>query len=150
MIGAAKPKTPGFKKIWRWMLRLLIPSILLSVVCTWLIVHHKPGWYRPVELDEADSPRRELAEERLEAFRTRADGFELAEEDLRLRGEGETIGARQSGFLPFRLRHPREDLAALAELRRRVTHGGSGAEDPIWARLEPFFASGTPPPERRA
>ena len=104
----------------------------------------------PGDGEEGESPRKELAEERLEAFRTRADGFELAEEDLRLRGEGETIGARQSGFLPFRLRHPREDLAALADLRRRVSEGGSGAEDPIWARLEPFFAAGSPPPERGA
>ena len=95
-----------------------------------------------------ESSRREVAEERLEAFRTRADGFDLAEEDLRLRGEGETIGARQSGFLPFRLRHPREDLTALADLRRKVGECEEGADHPIWGRLEPFFASGAPPRER--
>ena len=31
------------------------------------------------------------------------DGFRIAEEDLRLRGEGEVLGTRQSGMPGFRL-----------------------------------------------
>ena len=38
-----------------------------------------------------------LARERLEAFASTADGFELAEADLRLRSEGDVLGASQSG-----------------------------------------------------
>jgi len=79
--------------------------------------------------------------DRLAAFRDRTDGFALAEEDLRLRGEGETIGARQSGFLPFRLRHPREDLRGYDAVRRRAE--AAPAEGPaalLCERLEPFFA----------
>ncbi len=80
----------------------------------------------------------ESAVERLHAFRERSNGFALAEEDLRLRGEGDTIGARQSGFAPFRLRHPRDDLRDYQGVRRRV-EGWSGAEPELWQRLDPFF-----------
>ena len=38
-----------------------------------------------------------LAKERLEAFAATSDGFELAEADLRLRSEGDVLGASQSG-----------------------------------------------------
>src|SRR5579875_3321034 len=43
------------------------------------------------------------ARERLGALERTNDGFELAEIDLRLRGEGEVLGARQSGAGSFRL-----------------------------------------------
>ncbi|HSI39800.1 MAG TPA: ATP-dependent DNA helicase RecG [Xanthobacteraceae bacterium] len=43
------------------------------------------------------------AEQRLRALRETQDGFKLAEEDLRLRGEGDVLGTRQSGFPGFRL-----------------------------------------------
>jgi ATP-dependent DNA helicase RecG len=50
-------------------------------------------------------PREELAEtavERLEAMVATTDGFELAERDLEIRGEGQLLGARQSGFSDLR------------------------------------------------
>ncbi len=82
----------------------------------------------------------ELAKERLDAFRDSSDGFALAEEDLRLRGEGEAIGARQSGFLPFRLRHPREDLRRYGDILLRAERGLGGEGWPsVWSRLERFF-----------
>jgi ATP-dependent DNA helicase RecG len=46
-------------------------------------------------------PKEELTEEaahRLEALVATSDGFELAEVDLELRGEGQLLGVRQSGY----------------------------------------------------
>lgn len=42
-------------------------------------------------------PLGETAKARLETIRTTEDGFEIAEKDLQLRGEGDVLGVRQSG-----------------------------------------------------
>ena len=44
-----------------------------------------------------DAPEGSLAAQRLAAFASTTDGFVLAEEDLQLRGEGDILGASQSG-----------------------------------------------------
>jgi ATP-dependent DNA helicase RecG len=48
-------------------------------------------------------PLGEAAKARLEILRETEDGFRIAEEDLRLRGEGEILGVRQSGAPGFRI-----------------------------------------------
>lgn len=48
-------------------------------------------------------PLGEVARARLEIMRETEDGFRIAEEDLKLRGEGELLGTRQSGTPGFRL-----------------------------------------------
>ena len=48
----------------------------------------------------------ETARARIETLRRTEDGFEIAEEDLRLRGEGDVLGTRQSGMPGFRLASP--------------------------------------------
>jgi ATP-dependent DNA helicase RecG len=48
-------------------------------------------------------PLGETAKARLNIMRDTEDGFRIAEEDLRLRGEGDVLGTRQSGMPGFRL-----------------------------------------------
>jgi ATP-dependent DNA helicase RecG len=71
---------------------------------------------------------------RLRAVAGHADGFELAEVDLRLRGEGELIGTRQHGAAQFRV----AELPRDAELLERAHWHAEAidAADPELARPE--------------
>jgi ATP-dependent DNA helicase RecG len=75
-------------------------------------------------------PREELTEgavERLEAMVETTDGFELAERDLEIRGEGQLLGARQSGLSDLRfvrLRRDRELLERAREVARALEDEG--------------------------
>jgi ATP-dependent DNA helicase RecG len=96
----------------------------------------------------------EMARRRLSAVERTRDGFELAEVDLLLRGEGEILGTRQSGTARFRVARLPDDEELLVEARAEVMallgeHGsleapelgplleaarrrfGAGAADPI-------------------
>jgi ATP-dependent DNA helicase RecG len=57
------------------------------------------------------------AEERLAALERTTDGFELAEVDLDLRGEGTILGARQKGRSDLRLASLRRDRAVVGRAR---------------------------------
>ena len=72
------------------------------------------------------------APERLKAFAATSDGFAIAELDLRERGMGDLIGARQSGGIEVRHARLPEDEALLQ--RARDLAGGVLAEDPVLQR----------------
>ena len=65
----------------------------------------------------------ETARLRLETLRRTEDGFEIAEEDFRLRGGGDPLGLKQSGFPAYRFADPirhRSLLLAAADDARLV------------------------------
>lgn len=62
-------------------------------------------------------PLGEAAKARLSILRESEDGFRIAEEDLRLRGEGEVLGTRQSGAPDFRIANPEVDADLIAAAR---------------------------------
>ena len=63
-------------------------------------------------------PLTEDGKSRLKAMLGTTDGFELAEEDLRIRGPGELAGTAQSGALRLAIADPARDVAILEEARR--------------------------------
>jgi ATP-dependent DNA helicase RecG len=82
---------------------------------------------QPDELSEA-------ATERLEAMVSTTDGFELAERDLEIRGEGQLVGARQSGLTDLRFTRLRADRDLL-ERAKELAEDGVG-EDLLAAEVE--------------
>jgi ATP-dependent DNA helicase RecG len=78
-------------------------------------------------------PREELtdnAQERLRALVDSSDGFELAEKDLELRGEGQLLGTRQAGISDLRFVHWRADRPLL-ERARTAAEGLVSYEGPL-------------------
>ncbi|RIK97659.1 MAG: ATP-dependent DNA helicase RecG [Proteobacteria bacterium] len=59
----------------------------------------------------------DTAEARLKVIRETTDGFRIAEEDLRLRGEGDILGTRQSGLPGFRIARPALHAQLVAQAR---------------------------------
>jgi len=75
----------------------------------------------------------DTARRRLEVMRRTADGFEIAEEDLRLRGPGDMAGTRQWGVPSFRVADLVRDQDLLVEARRWADQL---AEDEHWVGSE--------------
>lgn len=65
-------------------------------------------------------PLTETAKRRLEIMRQTCDGFEIAEEDLKLRGSGELLGKLQSGMPRFRLFDWEQDSESLYPLLKEA------------------------------
>jgi ATP-dependent DNA helicase RecG len=63
-----------------------------------------------------DPPLSDIAKTRLDILRRTDDGFAIAEKDLELRGGGDPLGLKQSGFPAYRLADPaaHRDLIAVA------------------------------------
>ncbi|HEY7217428.1 MAG TPA: ATP-dependent DNA helicase RecG [Candidatus Binatia bacterium] len=61
-----------------------------------------------------------IATERLRVMEAEHDGFKIAEADLRLRGPGEMLGARQSGLADFRFANLARDSRLLGEARKEA------------------------------
>jgi ATP-dependent DNA helicase RecG len=72
--------------------------------------------------------------ERLDIFVRTEDGFEIAREDLRLRGMGDLFGERQSGVPTFRIADPMRDEELNA--RARVAAANLLERDPGLERAE--------------
>jgi ATP-dependent DNA helicase RecG len=74
----------------------------------------------------------EAAMQRLEAICRTQDGREAAEADLRLRGPGEALGARQSGLPPFRAARWDRDAELTPAMRRIIAQ---------WLEIDPEMQS---------
>jgi ATP-dependent DNA helicase RecG len=78
------------------------------------------------------------AQARLQALVDSTDGFELAEKDLELRGEGQLLGTRQSGLSDLRFVHWRRDRPLL-ERARAAAEGLVDYEGPLTEEVERVF-----------
>jgi ATP-dependent DNA helicase RecG len=79
------------------------------------------------------------AQERLQALVDSTDGFELAEKDLELRGEGQLMGTRQAGISEFRFTRLRADRPLL-ERARAAAEGLVDYKGPLADEVERMFA----------
>ncbi|MFW6289082.1 MAG: helicase-related protein, partial [Spirochaetota bacterium] len=59
----------------------------------------------------------DVAKERLKVLHRTTDGFEIAEEDLRIRGPGDIAGTQQAGYLRFRIADLGRDISVMNEAR---------------------------------
>jgi ATP-dependent DNA helicase RecG len=87
-------------------------------------------------------PKAELtdsAQARLEALVASNDGFELAEKDLEIRGEGQLLGTRQAGLSDLRFTRLRADRKLL-EQAREVAEDLVDYEGPLNDDVERVFA----------
>lgn len=62
------------------------------------------------------SPLSQQGAERLKIMRATHDGFIIAEKDLKLRGSGEVLGTKQTGYKQFKIANIQRDQALLVHL----------------------------------
>ncbi|HEY8569153.1 ATP-dependent DNA helicase RecG [Microbulbifer sp.] len=82
---------------------------------------------------------------RLQALRSHADGFAIAEEDLRLRGPGEILGTRQTGEIQHRIADLQRDAHLLPLVQKiaaapRLDDVARAALVRRWLHNKPRFA----------
>jgi ATP-dependent DNA helicase RecG len=80
----------------------------------------------------------DAATERLEALVATTDGFELAEKDLEIRGEGQLLGTRQAGLSDLKFTRLRTDRALLERARehaRALVNVRGPLDDAVTARF---------------
>lgn len=69
------------------------------------------------------SPLSHLGAERLKVMKTSANGFVIAEKDLQLRGAGEVLGTKQTGYRSFKIANLQRDhdfLPLVAKVAQRL------------------------------
>ncbi|MBV9985585.1 ATP-dependent DNA helicase RecG, partial [Bradyrhizobium sp.] len=67
-------------------------------------------------------PLGEMSKARLKVIRETTDGFRIAEEDLKLRGEGDVLGVRQSGLPGYRIARSDVHAQLIAQARDEALH----------------------------
>jgi ATP-dependent DNA helicase RecG len=83
-------------------------------------------------------PLSDMARARLKALAGTSDGFEIAEQDLLLRGPGEMLGTRQSGVPTLRVAHLIRDHGLMETARREAFEAlrQGDVSAPVLARLD--------------
>jgi len=67
-------------------------------------------------------PKGEVGKERMRIMTETTNGFELSEQDLKLRGPGDFFGRKQSGMPEFKIADMIHDYRALETARKDATH----------------------------
>lgn len=67
------------------------------------------------------SPLSETAKKRLQLMRETTDGFQIAREDMAIRGPGEVLGVRQSGLMRFKVADLLRDEVLIPKIQSAAT-----------------------------
>ncbi len=67
-------------------------------------------------------PLTEHAQTRLQTMRSTHNGFEIAQQDLTMRGPGEILGTRQKGSMAFRLVDPENDVKLFEQAKELAVY----------------------------
>lgn len=89
------------------------------------------------------NPLSEDARSRLKIIYESTDGFEIARQDLLLRGPGELLGARQSGVPLLRFANPERDIDLLEIAQQRAPQLLRNHPDAVNAHLARWFGMDT-------
>lgn len=92
------------------------------------------------------APLSEIAKQRLQIMREHQNGFIIADQDLKLRGPGEVLGQRQSGWVTFHIADLSRDqhlFADVASISEQLLNGGDEIQlKGLQARWCAKFANG--------